>query len=46
MVVVTSGEVSVFNLVVGESAVFIANEFLARGKPPPIRYYAPQSRVE
>jgi hypothetical protein len=27
-------EVRVFNLVVGESAVFVANGFLARGKPP------------
>jgi hypothetical protein len=35
-VVPTGREVEVFNLVVGESAVFVANEFLARGKPPPV----------
>jgi hypothetical protein len=33
-VAATDREVQVFNLVVGESAVFIANGFLARGKPP------------
>jgi hypothetical protein len=33
-VVPTGREAAVFNLVVGESAVFIANGFLARGKPP------------
>jgi hypothetical protein len=33
-VVPTGREVPVFNLVVGESAVFIADGFLARGKPP------------
>jgi hypothetical protein len=33
-VVPTGREVAVFNLVVGESAVFIADGFLARGKPP------------
>lgn len=31
----TEGEAAVFNLVVGESAVFVAGGFLARGKPPP-----------
>jgi hypothetical protein len=30
----TEGEVPVYNLVVGESNVFVANGFLARGKPP------------
>jgi hypothetical protein len=35
-VVPTGREAPVFNLVVGESAVFIAGEFLARGKPPPV----------
>ena len=35
-IVPTGREVPVFNLVVGESAVFIAGEFLARGKPPPL----------
>jgi hypothetical protein len=34
-VVPTGRDAPVFNLVVGESAVFIAGEFLARGKPPP-----------
>jgi hypothetical protein len=29
-------ETPVFNLVVGESAVFVAEGFLARGKPPPV----------
>jgi hypothetical protein len=29
-----AGEAKVFNLVVGESAVFVAGGFLARGKPP------------
>jgi hypothetical protein len=29
-------EVDVFNLVVGESAVFVAGGYLARGKPPPV----------
>jgi Hint domain len=33
-VVSTGREAAVFNLVVGESAVFIAGGFLARGKPP------------
>jgi hypothetical protein len=33
-VVPTGREAAVFNLVVGESAVFIADGFLARGKPP------------
>jgi hypothetical protein len=31
----TGQEGPVFNLVVGESAVFVAGGFLARGKPPP-----------
>lgn len=30
----TGEEATVFNLVVGESAVFVADGFLARGKPP------------
>jgi hypothetical protein len=34
-VVPTGREVAVFNLVVGDSAVFVAGGFLARGKPPP-----------
>jgi hypothetical protein len=34
-VVPTGREEAVYNLVVGDSAVFIAGEFLARGKPPP-----------
>jgi hypothetical protein len=34
-VVPTGRETPVFNLVVGESAVFVADGFLARGKPPP-----------
>jgi hypothetical protein len=34
-VVQTEHETQVFNLVVGDSAIFIAGEFLARGKPPP-----------
>jgi hypothetical protein len=34
-VVPTGRESPVFNLVVGESAVFVADGFLARGKPPP-----------
>jgi hypothetical protein len=34
-VVPTGREVPVFNLVVGDSAVFVAGGFLARGKPPP-----------
>ena len=34
-VVPTGRETQVFNLVVGESAVFVAGGFLARGKPPP-----------
>ncbi len=34
-VVATEREAAVHNLVVGESAVFIAGGFLARGKPPP-----------
>lgn len=29
-------DVPVFNLVVGESAVFVAGGYLARGKPPPV----------
>jgi hypothetical protein len=33
-VVPTGREAAVFNLVVGESAVFLADGFLARGKPP------------
>lgn len=33
-VVPTGQEAEVFNLVVGESAVFVAGGFLARGKPP------------
>jgi hypothetical protein len=33
-VVPTGRETEVFNLVVGESAVFVAGGFLARGKPP------------
>jgi len=33
-VVATNREAPVFNLVVGESAVFVAGGFLARGKPP------------
>ena len=33
-VVPTGREAAVFNLVVGESAVFVADGFLARGKPP------------
>jgi hypothetical protein len=33
-VVIDGREVTVFNLVVGESKVFSANGFLARGKPP------------
>jgi hypothetical protein len=33
-VVPTGREEAVFNLVVGESAVFVAGGFLARGKPP------------
>jgi hypothetical protein len=33
-VVPTGREASVFNLVVGESAVFVAGGFLARGKAP------------
>jgi hypothetical protein len=33
-VVPTGAAVEVFNLVVGESAVFVADGFLARGKPP------------
>jgi hypothetical protein len=33
-VVPTGREVAVFNLVVGDSAVFVAGGFLARGKPP------------
>jgi hypothetical protein len=33
-VVPTGRETSVFNLVVGDSAVFVAGGFLARGKPP------------
>lgn len=33
-VVPTGQEAGVFNLVVGESAVFVAGGFLARGKPP------------
>jgi Hint domain len=32
----TGREAPVFNLVVGESAVFVAGGFLARGKPPPV----------
>jgi hypothetical protein len=32
----TEREAEVYNLVVGESAIFIAGEFLARGKPPPV----------
>jgi hypothetical protein len=34
-VVPTGREAAVFNLVVGDSAVFVAGGFLARGKPPP-----------
>jgi hypothetical protein len=34
VVVPTSREVPVHNLVVGESAVFVANGYLVRGKPP------------
>jgi hypothetical protein len=34
-VVATEREAPVFNLVVGESVVFVADGFLARGKPPP-----------
>jgi hypothetical protein len=33
-VVATGREAEVYNLVVGESAVFVAGGFLARGKPP------------
>ncbi len=33
-IVATEREAMVFNLVVGESAVFVAGGFLARGKPP------------
>ncbi len=33
-IVATDREATVFNLVVGESAVFVAGGFLARGKPP------------
>jgi hypothetical protein len=33
-VVPVAGEAEVFNLVVGESAVFVAGGFLAKGKPP------------
>lgn len=33
-VIETGREVPVFNLVVGDSAVFVANGFLAKGKPP------------
>jgi hypothetical protein len=35
-VTLTGRETQVFNLVVGESNVFVAGEFLARGKPPPV----------
>ena len=35
-VVPTDAEADVFNLVVGESAVFVAGGYLARGKPPPV----------
>lgn len=36
LAVVPAGrEAAVFNLVVGDSAVFVAGGFLARGKPPP-----------
>jgi hypothetical protein len=34
-------ETPVFNVVVGESAVFIAGGFLARGKPPPVAGESP-----
>ncbi len=34
-VVPTGREAEVFNLVVGDSAVFVAGGFLAKGKPPP-----------
>jgi hypothetical protein len=33
-VAATGKEAAVFNLIVGESAIFVAGEFLARGKPP------------
>jgi hypothetical protein len=33
-VILTEVDAPVFNLVVGESAVFVAGGFLARGKPP------------
>jgi hypothetical protein len=33
-VVATGREASVFNLILGDSAIFIAGDFLARGKPP------------
>jgi hypothetical protein len=35
-VVPAEAEVDVFNLVVGESAIFVADGYLARGKPPPV----------
>lgn len=35
-IVPTEQQVPVFNLVVGESAIFIAGGFLARGKPPAV----------
>jgi hypothetical protein len=40
-VVPTGRETPVFNVVVGESAVFIAGGFLARGKPPPVAGESP-----
>jgi len=40
-VVPAGREAAVFNLVVGESAVFIADGFLARGKPPLVAGDAP-----
>jgi hypothetical protein len=33
-VVATGREVTVFNLILGDSAIFVAGHFLARGKPP------------
>jgi hypothetical protein len=41
-VVPTGREEAVFNLVVGESAVFVAGGFLARGKPPALAAESPE----
>jgi hypothetical protein len=41
-VVPTGREAPVYNLVVGESAVFVAGGYLVRGKPPPVASDSPK----